>query len=308
MVVVYDDVQLLDVAGPVEVFDAATRILGGAYRVRLASVGGGPVRSSSGVRLSADLDLAELGPAPDTLVVAGGWGFTDRPELIDHIRRLAPDTSRTVSVCTGAFMLAEAGLLQGRRATTHWAFCKQLAESYPDTTVLPDSIYVRDAPVLTAAGVTSGIDVALAMVEEDHGTELARRIAKAMVVFLQRPGGQSQFSVWNDTRPVRDEALNDLLSDIAAHPAGDFSVPAMAKRLSMSPRHFSRLFTREVGVSPGRYVERARVEAARTLLETGRDGVARHCGFGSAETMRRAFVRELGVPPAAYRNRFRTAV
>ncbi|GAA2790577.1 GlxA family transcriptional regulator [Saccharopolyspora taberi] len=308
--VVYDDAQLLDVAGPVEVFDAATRFLGGGYRVRLASAGGGQVRTSSGVRLTADLDLATADP-PDTLVVAGGWGYTDAAgdaELIAHLRRLASGACRTVSVCTGAFLLAEAGLLRDRRATTHWAFCDRLAESYPDVAVQPDSIYVHDGPVLTAAGVTSGIDVSLAVVEQDHGADLARLIAKAMVVFLRRPGGQSQFSVWNGTRPVRDQALDDLLADIAAQPAGDFSVPAMARRLSMSTRHFSRTFTREVGVSPGRYVERARVEAARSLLETGQDGVVRRCGFGSAETMRRAFLRELGVPPTAYRNRFRTAI
>ncbi|QUH04820.1 GlxA family transcriptional regulator [Saccharopolyspora erythraea] len=309
-VVVYDGVQLLDVAGPVEVFDGATRATGGGYRVRVLSPGGRTVRAASGVRLGADADLADTALSPDTLVIAGGVGFSDAvgdPEVVGHVRRLAAGARRVASVCTGAFLLAEAGLLRGRSATTHWAYCAELARTYEDVTVLPDSIYVRDAPMLTAAGVTAGIDLALAMVEDDHGAEVARTVAKWLVVFLQRPGGQSQFSIWNQSRPVRDEALRELLGDIAAHPAGDLSITAMARRMSMSARHFSRLFTREVGTSPGRYVERARVEAARSLLEAGHRGVARRCGFGSAESMRRAFLRELGVPPAAYRDRFRTA-
>ncbi|MER5394187.1 helix-turn-helix domain-containing protein, partial [Saccharopolyspora sp. NPDC002686] len=251
-------------------------------------------------------DVDEL----DTLVVAGGWQFREAagdPSLVQQLRRLSERARRTTSVCTGAFLLAEAGLLDGRRATTHWAKCAELAESYPDVVVEPDAIYVRDTPVLTAAGVTAGVDLALALVEDDHGPEVARSIAKWLVVFLQRPGGQSQFSVWNSAKPVRDRALHDLLAEIAANPAGDHRIPAMADRMAMSPRHFTRLFTREVGTSPGRYVEQARVEAARALLETGQRGIARRCGFGSAETMRRAFVRQLGIPPSAYRDRFRTS-
>jgi transcriptional regulator GlxA family with amidase domain len=301
------------VAGPVEVFDAGSRARGGtAYRVRLAAAGGHDVTTSSGVRIGVDLDLARMAESPGTLVVPGGWGYRAAvrdPHLVEHIRRLAGDAQRVTSVCSGAFVLAEAGLLDGRRATTHWAYCTKLAEAYPAITVEPDAIFVRDGPVVTAAGVTAGVDLALALVEEDHGAELARTIAKWLVVFLQRPGGQSQFSVWQHTQPVHDDALRQLLADIAANPGADLSLPTMAARLATSVRHFSRLFTRQVGTSPGRYVERARVEAARTLLEGGHDGVdavARSCGFGTAETMRRAFLRQVGVPPSAYRSRFRS--
>lgn len=313
LVAMYDGVQLLDLAGPVEVFDAANRALDrDAYRVRLAAVGGQDVVTSSGVRVGVDLDLADVPEAPHTLVVPGGWGYraaAHDQQLVAHVRRLAAGSHRVTSVCTGAFVLAEAALLDGRRATTHWAFCSKLARAYPSLTVEPDAIFVRDAPVITAAGVTAGVDLALALVEDDHGVSLARTIAKWLVVFMQRPGGQSQFSVWQHTRPVPDEALRQLLADIAADPGADLSLPAMADRLATSVRHFSRVFTREVGMTPGRYVERARVEAARTLLEAGPDGVeavARSCGFGTAETMRRAFLRWVGVPPSAYRSRFRS--
>ncbi|MBO2453037.1 GlxA family transcriptional regulator [Actinomadura barringtoniae] len=315
LVVVYDGIQLLDVVGPLEVFDAATLRhggRGGGYRVRLASVGGRDVVSSSGVRLGVHADL-EAHP-PDTLVVAGGWGYPEAargPDMVRGVRRLAAGSRRVTSVCTGAFILAAAGLLDGRRATTHWAFCDALADAHPSVTVVPDAIFVRDGTVVTAAGVTAGMDLALALLEEDEGAEAAREIAKWLVVFLQRPGGQSQFSVHNRTPPVQDGALRRLLDQIAADPAGDLSVGAMADRLSMSTRHFSRFFTKEVGCSPGRYVERARVEAARLHLETGDAGVdtvARLSGFGTTETMRRTFLREIGVPPSAYRARFRTAV
>ncbi|WP_093157929.1 GlxA family transcriptional regulator [Saccharopolyspora antimicrobica] len=308
VIVVYDGVQLLDVAGPLEVFDGAAHLVDDGYEVRLASLSGDDVVTSSRVRLGVDIALQDVDRL-GTLVVAGGWRFRETagdPELARQLRRLSGLAHRTTSVCTGAFMLAEAGLLDGRRATTHWANCEELAESYPGVEVQPDAIYVRDASVLTAAGVTAGVDLALALVEDDHGPEIARTIAKWLVVFLQRPGGQSQFSVWNSAKPVRDRALHDLLGEIAANPAGDHRVTAMADRLAMSPRHFTRLFTREVGTSPGRYVERARVEAACAMLETGCRGIARRCGFGSAETMRRAFVRQLGIPPSAYRDRFRT--
>jgi transcriptional regulator GlxA family with amidase domain len=310
VIVVYDGVQLLDVAGPLEVFDGAQRALGGRYRVRVASVGGRDVTTSAGVRLGVELDLAQAVDDLDTVLVAGGWGYAEavgNPQVVGQVRRLAARARRVASVCTGAFVLAEAGLLDGRRATTHWAYCAALAEAYPAVQVEPDAIFVRDARVVTAAGVTAGVDLALSLVEEDHGADLARQVAKWLVVFLQRPGGQSQFSTWSRARPPAGDALRRLVGEIAADPAADLSISAMAERLSISPRHVSRVFARELGVSPGRYVERARVEAARMLLENGRDGVeavARRCGFGTAETMRRAFIRELGVPPSAYRDRF----
>jgi transcriptional regulator GlxA family with amidase domain len=317
LVVVYDGVQLLDAAGPLEVFDGAGRALrADGYRVRLASVGGRDVVTASGVRLGVHADLGAVAGDLDTLLVAGGWGYADAAadgELTGAVRRLAGRSRRTGSVCTGAFVLAAAGLLDGHRATTHWAFCAELARAYPAVRVEPDAMFVRDGAVSTSAGVTAGVDLALALVEEDHGADLARRVAKWLVMFLQRPGGQSQFSVWPSGPPAGSGPpgpLGALLRDIAARPAADFSVPAMAGRLSMSPRHFSRVFARQTGVSPGRYVEQARVAAARVLLEAGQHGVdtvARQSGFGSAETMRRSFLRELGVPPSACRSRFASA-
>lgn len=310
VIVAYDGVQLLDVAGPTEVFDGARRALGNYYSVRVASVGGHDIMTSAGVRLGVQVDLAEFDADLDTVVVAGGWGYADAArdgETVGVMRRLSTRADRVASVCTGAFVLAEAGLLDGRRATTHWAYCEALAEAYPTVTVEPDAIFVRDGNVITAAGVTAGMDLALSLVEEDHGVQLARQVAQWLVVFLQRPGGQSQFSTWSRARAPGDDALRRLLADIAADPAADLSIPTMADRLSISPRHVSRLFARELGMPPGRYVERARVEAARMLLESSREGVdviARRCGFGTAETMRRAFIRELNVPPSAYRDRF----
>ncbi|MEJ3651751.1 GlxA family transcriptional regulator [Actinomycetes bacterium KLBMP 9759] len=311
VIVVYDGVQLLDVAGPMEVFDAALRITGGGYRVRLTSLDGTDVVSAAGARLGVAAPITEIHEV-DTLVVAGGWGFSaaaSDPALIAQVRRLAARATRVSSVCTGAFVLATAGLLDGHRATTHWAFCEALRTTYPRVDVEPDAIFVRDGRLVTAAGVTAGVDLALAMVEHDHGAALARTVARWLVVFLQRPGGQSQFSTWTEAGACSDDALRKLVSEIATDPAADFSVPAIAQRLSVSPRHVSRLFRRELGTSPGRYVERARVEAARIRLESGRDSidvVARRCGFGTAETMRRAFIRELNVPPSAYRERFAT--
>ncbi|WP_190131656.1 DJ-1/PfpI family protein [Streptomyces mashuensis] len=311
LIVVYDGVQLLDVAGPLDVFDRAAAEADAGYRVRLASVGGRSVATSADAHLGVSADLARVRKPPDTLMVAGGWGYAaaagDR-DLLRHVRRLATGARRTGSVCTGAFVLAEAGLLDGRRATTHWAHCAELANGYPAVSVEPDAIFVRDGEVVTSAGVTAGIDLTLALLEDDLGPEVARAVAKFLVVFMQRPGGQSQFSTFTRPDSPRNTALRALVEDIDADPSGDLSVPALAGRLGMSRRHFSRLFSQQVGISPGAYVERARVAVARALLESsadGVDGIAAQCGFGTVETMRRAFVRETGVSPAAYRDRFR---
>ncbi|MFF4160464.1 GlxA family transcriptional regulator [Streptomyces sp. NPDC001678] len=311
LIVVYDGVQMLDVAGPLDVLDRAGGEADTGYRVRLASLGGRSVATSAEAQLGVSADLTRIRKPPDTLMVAGGRGYaaaaSDR-ELVRHVRRLAGGARRTGSVCTGAFVLAEAGLLDGRRATTHWAFCSELAAGYPAVSVEPDAIFVRDGAVVTSAGVTAGIDLTLALLEDDLGPEAARAVAKFLVVFIQRPGGQSQFSTWTRGDPPRGGALRELVEDIDAHPAGDLSVPTLAGRLGMSRRHFSRLFSQQVGTSPGAYVERARVAAARALLESTPDSVdaiAGQCGFGTVETMRRAFVRETGVSPAAYRDRFR---
>ncbi|MFI9240546.1 GlxA family transcriptional regulator [Streptomyces sp. NPDC053079] len=313
LIVVYDGVQLLDVAGPLDVFGRAVCEGGdgAGYRVRLASLGGRSVATSADAHLGVSADLARVRKPPDTLMVAGGRGYAEAAadrELVRHVRRLSAGARRTGSVCTGAFVLAEAGLLDGRRATTHWAFCSELAAGYPAVTVQPDAIYVRDGTVVTSAGVTAGIDLTLSLLEDDYGPELARAVAKFLVVFMQRPGGQSQFSTWTRGEPPLGGALRELVEAIDAHPADDLSVPALAARLGMSRRHFSRVFSQQVGTSPGAYVERARVAAARALLESTPDSVdtiAGQCGFGTVETMRRAFVREAGVSPAAYRDRFR---
>ncbi len=305
----YDRTALLDLAGPVEVFQAANHGVQ-RYRVTVATLGGEPFTATAGVRIEAGADLRTLDRPIDTLLVVGGWGYDEAacdPVLTTNLRRLALKSRRIAGVCTGAVILAGAGLLRGKKATTHWAFTGELAARGVD--VEPDAIFVCDGQVSTSAGVTAGIDLSLAMVEQDHGPALARRIAQYLVVFLQRSGGQSQFSVHTRTPPVSDDALRALLDAIHADPTREWTVPVMARRAMMSVRHFARVFSRNVGISPAQYVERARVEAAADRLASTGDGldlVARQSGFGSAETLRRAFLRVLGVSPGSYRARFRT--
>ncbi|AXK85091.1 GlxA family transcriptional regulator [Nocardia farcinica] len=303
VVALADGVLLLDVAGPVQVLHWARR------RVRFASLDGGPVRTDVGAPLGADCAFAEVAARIDTLLVPG-FAPDDRPDsrLVAAVGALAGRARRVAAVCTGAFVLAEAGLLDGRRATTHWMGCGELARRFPRVTVQPDAIYVRDGGVVTSAGVTAGIDMALALVEEDQGQELARTVAKQLVVFLRRPGGQSQFSVRAQIAGPRADGVRAVVDAVIADPAGDHSLPALAARAAMSERHLSRLFRRELGTTPGRFVERARVEAAQHLLEASTDPipvVARRCGLGSEETLRRTFVKVLGVTPSDYRARFR---
>ncbi|WP_223778100.1 GlxA family transcriptional regulator [Streptomyces sp. 135] len=314
LVVLFDGVQSLDVTGPVEVFTGAARCFDGAdggYVVRTASLDGAPVRTSSGLTLVPDcaLPAAPDAPAPDTLLVPGGTGTrSPDPELTGWLRVHGPRARRLVSVCTGAVRLAEAGLLEGRRATTHWAYCAKLAEDHPGVDVDPDPIYVRDGHVATSAGVTAGIDLALALVEEDLGRAVALTVARHLVVFLRRPGNQAQFSAQLCAQTARREPLRDVQQWITEHPAGDLSVDALAARARLSPRHFARAFQAETGLTPGKYVERVRVEHARRLLEDTSDGVeevSRACGYGTPEAMRRAFVKALGAAPAEYRRRFR---
>ncbi|MEV1019624.1 GlxA family transcriptional regulator [Streptomyces sp. NPDC050264] len=310
LVLLFDDVQSLDVTGPVEVFAGATLAAGSAtagYRVRTASLDGAPVRTSSGLTLVPDHALSDA-PAPHTVLVPGGQG-TRRPDprLIDWLRENAPHAQRIVSVCTGAILLARAGLLDGRRATTHWAYCDRLARDHPAIDVDPDPIYVRDGNVATSAGVTAGIDLALALVEEDHGRDTALTIARHLVVFLRRPGNQAQFSAQLAAQTARREPLREVQQWITEHPGDDLSVESMAARARLSPRHFARAFQSETGLTPGKYVERVRVEHARRLLEDTTDGVeeiSRASGYGTPEAMRRAFLKALGTPPAEYRRRF----
>ncbi|MFF5970878.1 GlxA family transcriptional regulator [Streptomyces sp. NPDC012769] len=316
LVVLFDDVQSLDVTGPVEVFAGAARLAGrrAGYPIRTASLDGGPVRSSSGLRLLPDTTLADAvadGP-PHTLLVPGGEGTrAPAPALVDWLRTHAPAAERLVSVCTGALLLAEAGLLDGHRATTHWIACDHLARCYPEVDVDPDPIFVRDGRLSTSAGVTAGIDLALALVEEDLGRDAALTVARHLVVFLRRPGNQAQFSAQLAAQTARREPLRDLQHWIAEHPEADLSVEALAARARLSPRHFARAFHAETGTTPGRFVDRVRLEHARRLLEESVQGVqevARASGYGTPEAMRRAFVKAFGTAPADYRRRFHAPV
>ncbi|MFE0514926.1 GlxA family transcriptional regulator, partial [Streptomyces sp. NPDC058964] len=308
LVVLFDGVQSLDVTGPLEVFAGAEQHTRGSYRLRTASLDGGPVRSSSGLTVVPDQALADACD-PHTLLVPGGHG-TRRPDprLTDWLRGHGPRAERLVSVCTGAVLLAAAGLLDGRRATTHWAYCDRLARDHPAVEVDPEPIYVRDGNVATSAGVTSGIDLALALVEEDLGRDTALAIARHLVVFLRRPGNQAQFSVQLAAQTARREPLREVQQWITEHPDDDLSVESLAARARLSPRHFARSFQAETGTTPGRYVDLVRLEHARRLLEDTADGIeeiSRASGYGTPEAMRRAFVRTLGSAPAEYRRRFR---
>jgi len=312
--VAFDGVQPLDLVGPHEVFAGANQYMeraGGEapYRVAVVAVRPGTVRSESGLGLVADHGLP-VGPI-DTLIVAGGRGSqTARydADLVAWLRTSARQARRTCSVCSGAFILAEAGLLDGRRAATHWARADQLAREYPQVKVDPAALYLQDGPFWTSAGVTAGIDLALALVEEDLGTMVAQTVARWLVLFLRRSGGQSQFAaeVWTD--PPEREALRTVVRAIHAEPGADHSLPSLAGRAHLSVRHLQRTFAEALGQSPSTYVTRVRVDAARRLLELEPvpvETIARRCGFGTAESMRRAFQRHLGVPPDAYRDRFR---
>jgi transcriptional regulator GlxA family with amidase domain len=272
----------------------------------------GAVVSSNGLPVTVAHAIGAVRGEIDTLVIAGGWGTREvvsDAKLIAWIRRAAERSRRVTSVCTGALLLAEAGLLDGKRATTHWAFAEQLKERYPSVQIETDPIYVKQGNIYTSAGVTSGMDLALALVEEDHGREIALAVARWLVMFLKRPGGQSQFSIQLANQTASREPLRDLQWWILDHLDDDLSVEALAARVAMSPRNFARVFTREVGVTPARYVEAARVDAARRKLEESTSSIeqiADVCGFGTSETMRRAFLRNVRVPPADYRDRFRT--
>jgi transcriptional regulator GlxA family with amidase domain len=318
--VAFPDVQVLDVTGPLEVFGRAARLLVErglrrdlAYSVEIVGPTAGPIETSSGLKIVADRRFRDVRGSVDTLLVAGGRGSrpaAQDPSLHGWLARMAPRVRRLGSVCTGTFILAAAGLLDGKRATTHWAWCEMLANTYPRIRVEPDPIFVRDGRMYTSAGVTAGMDLALAMVEEDFGRPLALEVARQLVMFLQRPGGQSQFSSQLAVQTADREPLRELVEWIADHLDGDLSVPALAERAAMSPRHFARVFTAEMSMTPARFVELQRVEAARRRLEESSDGVERvaaTCGFGGAEVMRRAFLRTVRVSPTDYRSRFRSS-
>jgi transcriptional regulator GlxA family with amidase domain len=317
-VVTYPGVQSLDVAGPLEVFAGAQRLLeAGArrdpgYELCTLSRDGQPLPTSCGLTLTPDFSLPNAPARIDTLIVAGGSGHeqacADRT-LIDWIATAAAIARRTASVCTGAFLLAQAGLLDGRRASTHWAFADDLQRRHPQVHVDAEPIFVRDGPVWSSAGVTAGMDLALALVEEDLDRDSALTIARHLVLFLRRPGNQSQFSATLAAQQAARQPLREIQRMVLEDVAGDHSVEAMAARAHMSPRHFARAFRAETGITPARHVERVRLEAARRRLEDTSEpvaAIAAGCGFGTAETMRRAFLRTLQVGPAEYRRRFHT--
>ncbi len=309
--VVFPGFQTLDATGPLEVFSVATRLAppDRGYRVELVAAGGGLVKASSGLAVQTGRAGGVRGPV-DTLLVAGGLGVTEARadrELVDWIRRTARRSRRVVSVCTGAFLLAEAGLLDGRRVTTHWASCEALEREFPALDVDPDPIFIDHGDVATSAGVTSGMDLALALVEEDLGRALSLEVARWLVLFLKRPGGQAQFSGHLRDQWASRPALAELQGWIADHLDHDLSVAAMAKRAGMSVRTFSRAFRADVGQTPATYVEHLRVESARRWLEDGDrpiSEIARACGFGTVETMYRVFQRSVHVAPGEYRRRF----
>ena len=315
VILCFPGVQPLDVIGPAEVFAGADAIAGGgAYRVEVVAKDLEPIAvRGGGYSLLPKLTTARCRGAIDTLIVAGGVGVRAAEndlELIRWIRSAARRSRRVTSVCSGSFLLARAGLLEGRTVTTHWASTEELARRHPELKVDPNPIFVRDGEVWTSAGVTSGMDLSLALVEEDLGREIAVEIARWLVLFLQRPGGQAQFSSHLTAQLAERRPLRELQSWIADNLDADLRVETLAERAAMSPRNFARFFRREIGMTPAAYVEELRVERARQLLEDSADPadlISTRCGFGTPETMRRAFGRPGGVPPAQYRARIRRA-
>lgn len=315
--ITYDNAQVLDVTGPLEVFAMANRFIGegsttqsSAYQIEIVAEDPGPVSMSSGIRIVADRSWASGLTGVDTLLVSGGIGayVASRNEGLQRILREQNALARRIAaICTGSFVLAEAGLLDGKRAVTHWIACEQFAREYPSVCVKPDKIFVRDKHIYTSAGVTAGIDLALTLVEEDYGRKVALKVAKALVVFMKRQGGQSQFSSHLCAQQGSEGALRGLPEWIAENPCSDLSVEKLAERAAMSERNFSRVFTRETGMPPARFVERVRIDCARYHLENDAltlEKVAERSGFGTAERMRRTFLRHIGVLPGAYRKRF----
>ena len=316
--VIFPGFEILDLSGPLSIFFNANRVTEPArdgepaYRIEVVATRAGRVDSQQGLGTIAERGLPPPGEAIDTLVVIGGSGVhaaAEEAELVGWLRRTAPFVRRVCAVCTGAFLLARAGLLDGRRATTHWASCPALAKEYAAVAVEPDAIHVADGNVYTSAGITAGMDLGLALVEEDFGRPVAMAVARWLVMFAKRPGGQSQFSTHLAAQMTEHGPIRKLQEWVLDHLASDLSVPVLAGRAGMSPRNFARVFVRETGTTPADFVELARVEAARRQLEESAlpvDGVARQCGFGTAEAMRRSFQRRLRISPQDYRARFRT--
>lgn len=318
VMVVHEGMEILDVTGPLSVFSTANALhaqSGGAgplYRVLIAGEDGDAiVRAASGIRLVTDAAWTRCGGI-DTLLVAGGPVAEQAPQgLVDWLRETAPQTRRVGSICTGAFILARAGLLEGRRATTHWLALGRLREFSPNIDVQGDALHVKDGPIYTSAGVTAGIDLALAMLEEDHGRALALHVARVLVLYLKRPGGQSQFSTALLAQFHEGGALASTMRWMRANHRLPLRNEDMAEHAAMSPRNFARVFKRETGTTPAHFIEGIRLEAAvKRLEETAQtlETIARECGFQSGEHFRLAFARRFGIPPGQYRDRFRPGV
>lgn len=315
-IVAFPDVEVLDVAGPYEVFNFANLALQRQgfttekiYSLQLLAEEPGTIITMSGLKIVADDVYGDPNAEFDTLLIPGGDinEVLSNTKLIDWINAMSPRVQRLASVCTGTFLLAEAGLLNGCKATTHWHYCLQLAKDYPAVQVEPDRIFIKEGHIFTSGGITSGIDLALALLEEDWGRDLALYVARFLVVFLKRPGGQSQFSAYLTSEACKHNDLRELQAWIMANIDHDLSVERLAERVAMSPRNFARLFLAETGMTPAKFVEMARIDRARNLLETSEyavETVADKSGFKDPERMRRSFIRQLGVNPQGYRKRF----
>ncbi|MEQ1546965.1 GlxA family transcriptional regulator [Methyloglobulus sp.] len=318
----YPDCMLIDVCGPMDVFNFANHALRQmgrvspsetSYTLTIVAEKSGPVKTSSGICIIADKGYEELDKGVDTLLVTGSASVeaaVQDTKMRNWLIHMMPKVRRMGSICSGALVLAESGLLNGRKATTHWMYCDEMAKQYSNIRVEPDKIFVRDGNMHTSGGVTAGIDLTLSLIEDDWGWEVAAGVARAMLIFMRRPGGQSQFSsyVFNEAKTRKD--FRDLQAWIVSNPQADLGVEQLAERMAMSPRNFSRLFCQEIGVTPAKFVEGIRLEAARNMMlqtDLPMESVAANCGFSNAEQMRRTFQRLLKTTPQEHRSYFKIA-
>lgn len=304
----FDKLSILDLTGPMQIFSSATKDGEAEYKIEIISTKGGMISCSAGLMLKTH-PLKEL-DGFDSLIVVGGLGVSKAStdtDLIRYIEKQTAKVSRVISICTGSFLLAKTGILKGKSATTHWGSLDRLAEENPKTRVASNAFYIRDGNVITSAGVTAGMDLALSLVEEDLGHDVAIRIAKSLLMFYNRSGGQAQFSDKFTHDQLPNHKFHRLCSEIRLNPKKDYSVPLLADHMNMSVRHFSRLFTKDVGLSPAKYVEITRLEAAKCRLENGAKSLAEvseSCGFGSEEVLRRVFIRNCSITPTQYCERY----